>query len=198
MIGKKFRKPLAERGQSKTFSVYGKSFFNITGVFLSGSIYDNRTFFNPFSASPKLSAQYPEFEAIQLSASEYSYNSDNTLTFTIPPPDYGGFANVILLNDAGWGLLTRFVVKNTGNPWPTTSPNYATYEPYERPWKDGIIVDEDFLSFVPLTSAVTFNLELTADTDGDGFTDAVELTAGTNPNDVTDFPISLFNVFNNI
>ena len=36
------------------------------------------------------------------------------------------------------------------------------------------------------------------DTDNDGYSDAVEIAAGTNPNDPNNFPVSLFNVFNNI
>ena len=44
----------------------------------------------------------------------------------------------------------------------------------------------------------TFTPQLSADSDLDGYTNISELNAGTNPNDSNDFPISLFNVFNNI
>ena len=38
----------------------------------------------------------------------------------------------------------------------------------------------------------------TSDSDGDGYTDLTELSAGTDPNNVNEFPTSLFNIFNNI
>ena len=91
------------------------------------------------------------------------------------------------------------MVKNPGNPWRITSSNYATYEPYQRPWKDGIIAGNmPPTTSYALTSTITFTPQLTTDTDSDGFTDIAELSAGTNPNDPNSFPISLFSVFNNI
>ena len=44
----------------------------------------------------------------------------------------------------------------------------------------------------------TFTPQLSADSDLDGYTNISELNAATDPNDPEDFPISLFNVFNNI
>ena len=45
---------------------------------------------------------------------------------------------------------------------------------------------------------ITFTQAPSTDTDGDGFTDAVEAAAGTDINNPTEFPVSLFNVFNNL
>ena len=202
MIGKKFRPPVTRIGETKSFSLYGKSFFNITGVYLSGYVFDKElTFFDPFSASTKLSAQYPGFEAIQLSASEYSYNRDNTLLFTMPSAAYEGYVDVILSNDAGWGALTQFVIKDFENPFLTGSDLFNNYESYQRPWKRGVIVGAPALtSLSTFTSglSVSFTLHPSADSDFDGFTDEVELIAGTDVNDLSSFPVSLFNVFNNI
>lgn len=173
MIGKKFRTPSIPVGQSKTFNVFGKSFFKITSLFLSGGVYGTETLFNPFSASTRLSAQYPEFYAIQLSASEYTYDNNSTLTFTMPSATYAGNVDVILLNEAGWGPLTRFVVQDFKNPYPLSSTEHDSYVPYQRPWKNGII---------------SFSAPLSVDSDLDGFTNGIELSAGTNPNDPNDFP----------
>ena len=54
----------------------------------------------------------------------------------------------------------------------------------------------DAFSYTPVD--VTFMAEATADSDGDGYTDAIEFIAGTNTNDPSEFPVSLFNVFNNL
>jgi hypothetical protein len=199
IIGRRFFTPKVPVGVSKSFTTYGKSFFKLNGVFLSGGVFENQTFFNPFSASPRLSAAYPGFSAIELSATQYTYNNNNELTFTMPSASYEGFADVILLNEAGWGTLTQFVVKNPGNPFFEGSANYNNYTPYQRPWKDGIIVGDGNpnVTFTPELS-VTFVLSLTSDSDYDGYTDVEELSAGTDPNDTNSFPSSLFNVFNNI
>jgi hypothetical protein len=141
MINKPFYPPVINTGATKKFSVYGKSFFKINGVFLSGGVFGTETFFNPFSASPKLSADYPGFNAIQLSASEYSYNNNNTLTFTMPSANLSGFVDVIFVNDAGWGKLTQFVIKDFANPFLSGSDLFKGYKSYQRPWKDGIVIN---------------------------------------------------------
>jgi hypothetical protein len=198
IIRKPFIPPVVPTGVTKTFSVFGKSFFKIQGVFLSGNVFDDQTFFNPFSASPRLSAEYPAFSAIQLSATNYISNNNNQLVFTMPSASYEGFADVILLNEAGWGKLTHFAIKNTINPYVSGTIDYDTYEPYQRPWKDGIVVGTELPLTVTPELSVNFILSLTADDDFDGYTNVVELSAGTDPNDVNDFPSSLFAVFNNI
>jgi hypothetical protein len=52
-------------------------------------------------------------------------------------------------------------------------------------------------SFSP-EALVEFEIEAVTDTDSDGYTDEAENQAGTNPNDPAEFPVSLFNVFNNV
>lgn len=53
------------------------------------------------------------------------------------------------------------------------------------------------INYTP-TYQFTFTPQVSADTDGDGYTDVTELSAGTNPNNPLDFPLSLFNVFSDI
>jgi len=155
MINKKFLGPSVSIGDVKTFSVYGKSFFDISGLFLSGSVFDNNTFFNPFSASPKLSAQYPGFSGIKLNTDAYQYNNDNTLTFTMPSASSPGYVDVILMNGAGWGKLTQFVIKDTINPFISGSNLYNNFEPYQRPWKNGILIEGTIILTPTVTESET-------------------------------------------
>jgi hypothetical protein len=128
-------------GETKTFNVYGKSFFNIKNIYLQGQPYIfKQTLQNPFSAVPRLSALYPAFNAIKLDPSQYTSNNDNTLTFIMPSAERGGFVDIILENAAGYGALTQYVIKDTFNPYPSGSPEYNAYEPYIKPWANGINV----------------------------------------------------------
>ena len=139
IIAKPFLPPIVDPGASKSFTVFGKSFLKISGVFLSGGVFDDQTFFNPFSASVRLSAQYPGFSGIKINTT-YT-NNNNELTFTMPSATRTGFADVILLNEAGWGKLTQFVIKSTYIPFVSGTVEYDNYVPYQRPWKDGIVIN---------------------------------------------------------
>lgn len=119
-------------GLSASYNVYGKSFMQLKAVYLSGIPLSSTTFYNPFSSVPRLSAAYPGFTAYKLLTSEYTTNFDNTITVKIPAPVRAGYIDVIAQNPAGYGALTRYVIK----------------EPYSgsltqqqlRPWSDGITV----------------------------------------------------------
>lgn len=198
MIGRPFYPPVVNVGVTKKFNVFGKSFFRINGLFLSGNdVFGRNTFFNPFSASTKLSAHYPGFYAIQLSATDYIYDNNSKLTFTMPSALSAGYVDLILMNDAGWGSLTQFVIKDFENPFLSGSDLFDSYEPYERPWKRGIIVTPT-LTFFETDIFVSFIPHPDTDSDFDGYTDEIELMEGTSPNDPNDFPISIFSVYNNV
>jgi len=99
--------PLSGR---RLINVIGNSFWNITNVYLSASdpsILNNQiTFFDPFSACVKLSANNLGFSAIKVL--DYYVLSDKFIT--IDPPIYfsnSGFVDVIVENEAGYGLLSR-------------------------------------------------------------------------------------------
>ena len=124
--------PVVYTSASKTFNVYGKSFMRLEAVYLSGLPYNNQTFFNPFSAFPKLSAGYPGFTAIKLLSSEYTTNLDNTITITMPSAARGGYVDVIAQNPAGYGALTQYVIKERY----TNTQDLSTL----RPWSQGINV----------------------------------------------------------
>jgi hypothetical protein len=119
-------------GLSAEYSVYGRSFMRLEAVYLSGSPVPNTTFYNPFSAVPKLSAQYQGFTGYKLLSSDFSTNFDNTITIKIPPPVSPGYIDVIAQNPAGYGALSRFVIKE---PYSGTQTQQQL-----RPWSDGVIV----------------------------------------------------------
>lgn len=119
-------------GLSAEYNVYGKSFMRLEAVYLSGTPVANTTLYNPFSAVPKLSAHYPEFTAYKLLSSDYTTNFDNTITIKVPAPVATGYIDVIAQNPAGYGALTRFVIKDLYSGTQT--------QQQLRPWSDGIKV----------------------------------------------------------
>jgi len=124
---------------SDTFTLYGKSFKNITAVYLSGNKNFNTTFYNPFS-STSLSSTYTGFYGYQLLSSSYVSDNDTVLFFTMPSSSKAGKVNVILQNPAGYGSLTQYASYITFNPWPSGSNNYNKWVPYKPPYLSGIEV----------------------------------------------------------
>lgn len=129
---KKPYKPIMFTGLSASFNVYGKSFMQLQAVYLSGAPLSGTTFYNPFSAVPKLSAAYPGFTAYKLLSSEYTTNFDNTITINVPAPINFGYIDVIAQNPAGYGALTRFVVKELYSG--------SLTQQQLRPWSEGVVV----------------------------------------------------------
>ena len=130
---KKPYKPVMFTGLSAEYNVYGRSFTRLKAVYLSGAPIPNTTFYNPFSAIPKLSAQYQGFTAYKLLSSDFSTNFDNTITIKVPAPITSGYIDVIAQNPAGYGTLTQFVIKE---PYSGTQTQQQL-----RPWSDGIVVN---------------------------------------------------------
>jgi hypothetical protein len=111
------------------------------------------------------------------------------------------------------GTITNSII-NFDDFNTTLSYTMSSYSDWSQ--KDGIISNilakslydglDLFVENLPaLTSTTTYNAppvifsaEPSIDTDGDGYSDSVEISNNTNPNDANSFPVSLFNVFNNI
>lgn len=119
-------------GLSASYNVYGKSFMRLEAVYLSGAPVGNTTFYNPFSAVPKLSASYQGFTAYKLLSSDFSTNFDNTITIRVPAPISSGYIDVIAQNPAGYGTLTQFVIKELYSGTQT--------QQQLRPWSEGVVV----------------------------------------------------------
>ncbi len=95
------------QSQNFSFLIKGKPFYDIRSVYLSASnpqMFDGITFYNPFSAVKKLSADNLGFNGIKLPL--FSYN-ENCISFEFPQiPKGSGFVDVIVENEAGYGKLT--------------------------------------------------------------------------------------------
>ena len=68
---------------------------------------------------------------------ECKYGRKNHIQFTFTPITTGVF-DVILLNRAGYGVLSRDCVRPTLNPYPSGSYEYDNYIEYQYPCISGI------------------------------------------------------------
>jgi len=112
---------------SNTFTVYGKSFIDVTNVYVSGAPFNNvSTYYNPFSSLSSLSASYPGFTAVQIPSSSITKIDYNSLTFVMPAAVKPGYVDVIVQNPAGYGTLVQYAS--------------AAYLSYPLPWVKGILI----------------------------------------------------------
>jgi len=110
---------------SSVINLEGRSFFQVTNVYVSGlPVSATSTFYNPFSSFSTLSANYPGFSAT--SVPYFISNTDNNITLTLPSVSGTGYLDVIVQNEAGYGTLTQYAS--------------ASYPPYNYPYNKGIIV----------------------------------------------------------
>ena len=119
-------------------SLVGRKFLNLRNLYLSGSnigMFDNLTYFSPFSGISSMSNIYPPFSAILIP--EFIVESDKNITFTFPQkPKTEGFIEIIAENEAGYGKLT------TDSRYPFIS-SYQGAIDIQNPWVDGIIINNN-------------------------------------------------------
>ena len=100
--------PLLTAVQNKNILVKGKNFYNIRAVYLKTNnslMFEETTICNPFSSVKNLSAANPAFFGIKIPF--YIYK-ENYLAFSLPKlPKIDGFFDVVIENEAGYGLLSR-------------------------------------------------------------------------------------------
>lgn len=100
--------PLLSSVQNKNILIKGKNFYEIRSVYLkpdSPAMFTGTSLWNPFSAVRRLSAFNPPFFGIKIPF--YIYK-ENHLAFTLPElPRTDGFFDVVIENEAGYGLLSR-------------------------------------------------------------------------------------------
>jgi hypothetical protein len=105
--------PTFSANQNLDFVIKGGTFFDLRNVYLSASnplMFNNITYYNPFSGIKNLSANNIGFSAFLLS--EFSY-SENFISFTLPYiPKSNGFFDIIVENEAGYGKLSNTTVSS--------------------------------------------------------------------------------------
>jgi hypothetical protein len=89
-------------------NVFGKSFYDIKNIYVSASnisMFENFSFYNPFSAIDSLSGKYPPFNGTIIPS--FILFNENYLSFVLPEqPKTNGFIDIILENEAGYGKIT--------------------------------------------------------------------------------------------
>lgn len=100
-------------------SLLGKYFFDVKNVYVSAaneSMFDNVTFFNPFSTITNLYSANPGFLATVVP--QFTILTDQLLSFQLPHiPKISGFFDIIVENEAGYGKLTIGSIRNYVSSW---------------------------------------------------------------------------------
>jgi hypothetical protein len=125
------------------FKILGNMYDYVTNVYVSGTedVFENTALFYPTSSNPALSANYPPFSGIEIL--EWSLINNNQIEFIMPSAVSAGKIDIIVLNEAGYGILTQDTYNKIDwdfNPYPEASSGYSIYTPYQPPWINGIDV----------------------------------------------------------
>lgn len=135
----------------KDFIVMGKQMDLINTVYLSSndwSMFNYSTTGDFVTSGPALvssysvssfsaSAEYPPFMGIELLSSYWASMDKNHVEITFTPTQTGVF-DIILANDAGYGIMSRDCVRPTTNPYKVGSDDYNNYIEYQYPCVSGI------------------------------------------------------------
>jgi len=156
-------------------TIYGDmfNFKTLNGLYLSSSntFIENLTSLDLYSNVKSISAKYPPITVFPVE--EYDVIENYILQFKITSDMMDGNYDIVYFNDAGYfkaSSTKRFTYFTLSGAKPIPSlPVIEIQEP------------------LPII-----------DTDGDSYSDTYEIANQTDPNDPTDFPTFLFNVFNNI
>jgi hypothetical protein len=100
-------------------SLFGKYFFDIRNLYISGSndgMFTGETFFNPFSTITNLYSSNPGFNAVIVP--EFNIYTDQLMSFVLPQaPKTNGFFDIIAENEAGYGKLTTGSIRTYVSSW---------------------------------------------------------------------------------
>lgn len=105
---------------------------------LDGYPFADINYYDPVSGSKKLSAYYPGFSGIEVPSADWRIESPHLITMTMPSALSGGYAEIIISNEAGYGRLTWDAVRPTLNPYTSGTPEYDSYIEWQHPSVSGI------------------------------------------------------------
>jgi hypothetical protein len=131
--------------QSKTVNLLGKSFLLPRNLYLSAAdieLYNglSYSYFNPFSSFPNLSENNPGFTAYAVP--EFTLIGDTKIIFNIPneffnyilqKEGYSTYIDIIIENEAGYGLLSRDSYSYSISSW-------SGFIPYQKPSINGFLL----------------------------------------------------------
>ena len=137
----------------KSFKIIGKMLDKTNAVYLSSNNWNmfNYTTTGDFVTSgPTIvdmfsvtgftaSASYPPFSGIELESINWNTSNESSLGFAFTPLQTGTF-DVILLNSAGYGILSRDCIRPVLNPYSIGTIEYNNYIEYQYPCVSGIPV----------------------------------------------------------
>jgi hypothetical protein len=169
---------------SQQFNLYGSGFTSIKNVYLSGNpLIESSTLQNPFSSIPTLSSVYEPFYAVKLDSSKWKYDQNFLVTFAMPTASTAGFVDVIVEGPHGLGSLIQSAKVATFNPYTTAHPEHNSYIPCQLPFLSGIRVIQ------PVSAPLKFSTTTTPVSSIDFISEEIDLT---------DPPVTVFNVFNEL
>ncbi len=135
----------------KEFTIMGKMFDYTNAVYLSSNDWNMFNYtttgdfvtggpvvVDVFSVSSfAASASYPPFMGVELLSSNWTAIDKNHLSFTFTPQQTGTY-DIILLNQAGYGILSQDCIRPTLNPFKLGSYEYVNYVEYQYPCVSGV------------------------------------------------------------
>ena len=135
----------------KEFSIIGKMMDYVASVYLSAndwSMFNYATTGDFVTAGPgavdffttssfSASASYPAFSGIPLLSSNWAVSDKNHLKITFTPQTTGIF-DIVLLNGAGYGILSEDCIRPTFNPYSSGSDEFNNYIEYQYPCISGV------------------------------------------------------------
>ncbi|MFA5754053.1 MAG: tail sheath stabilizer and completion protein [Patescibacteria group bacterium] len=137
---------------NKEFTITGKMMSYVQSVYLSSADWSMFNYSNTgdfvssgpgtvsaFSLSSfSASAAYPDFTGIELLSSNW-WTDNNHVKFSFTPLQSGIF-DVVLLNQAGYGIMTQDCIRPTTNPYKEGTDEYNGYTEFQYPYVSGIEV----------------------------------------------------------
>jgi len=120
------------------FVIQGNQYDYVTNMYASGSpeVFSDATYYNPLSGNSSLSASYPGFSGVPIT--NWTKYNNNLMTINLPQAISAGSVDVIALNEAGYGILTKDARVTTTNPYVSGTPAYNSYVEYQHPSVSGI------------------------------------------------------------